>query len=94
MPSIKRNVVLCIAILFSPKLSMANHFSGLSDLPGGSFASYALAVSADGSVVVGWGTHDSNGEAFRWTQAFTSGFSTQKIFSDAESLRLGINNWI
>ena len=36
---------------------------------GGEFASWALDVSADGSVVVGWGTSDQGREAFRWTAA-------------------------
>lgn len=42
---------------------------GLGDLPGGSFNSGARAVSADGSVVVGYGRSDSGPEAFRWTEA-------------------------
>ena len=48
-------------------------FMGLGDLPGGRVASFANAVSADGSVVVG---HSSSAlalgsayEAFRWTAA-------------------------
>jgi probable HAF family extracellular repeat protein len=41
---------------------------GLGDLPGGSFHSKASAVSADGSVVVGFGTSASGQEAFRWTE--------------------------
>ncbi|MEN6426053.1 MAG: PEP-CTERM sorting domain-containing protein, partial [Phycisphaerales bacterium] len=40
---------------------------GLGDLAGGSFESYAHAVSADGSVVVGRGFSASGSEAFRWT---------------------------
>ena len=47
-------------------------FSGLGDLPGGSFFSIATGVSADGSVVVGSGTPAltvSNREAYRWTAA-------------------------
>ena len=51
-------------------------FAGLGDLPGGSFSSHALGISADGSVVVGRGnssseTSDPFGtyEAFRWTEA-------------------------
>ena len=40
---------------------------GLGDLPGGSFASRAHAVSGDGSVVVGEGLVSSGPEAFRWT---------------------------
>jgi MYXO-CTERM domain-containing protein len=44
----------------------------LGDLPGGEFWSYANAVSADGSVVVGSGrvgTGVAGDRAFRWTQA-------------------------
>jgi probable HAF family extracellular repeat protein len=40
---------------------------GLSDLPGGAFNSYAKAVSADGSVVVGQAYSASGVEAFLWT---------------------------
>src|SRR5690606_24153735 len=42
---------------------------GLGDLDGGSFYSEAYAVSADGSVIVGFGTSDDGQEAFRWTEA-------------------------
>jgi probable HAF family extracellular repeat protein len=50
-------------------------FTGLGDLPGGAFLSYASKVSDDGSVVVGFSviSSDPNGieahgfEAFRWT---------------------------
>lgn len=43
-------------------------FSGLGDLPGGSFRSRASGVSADGSVVVGTGENGLGlSEAFRWT---------------------------
>ncbi len=52
-------------------------FSGLGDLAGGTFESHATGVSADGSVVVGYGVSAasvptafySTHEAFRWTQA-------------------------
>jgi probable HAF family extracellular repeat protein len=40
---------------------------GLGDLPGGSFNSRAYGVSADGSVIVGYGNSASGSEAFRWT---------------------------
>jgi probable HAF family extracellular repeat protein len=40
---------------------------GLGDLLGGSFLSNAEAVSADGSIVVGWATSTNGQEAFRWT---------------------------
>jgi probable HAF family extracellular repeat protein len=42
-------------------------FMGLGDLPGGTIASYATDVSADGSVVVGKGNDSTIGEGFRWT---------------------------
>lgn len=42
---------------------------GLGDLPGGAFDSRATAVSADGSVVVGWGHSGAGREAFRWTES-------------------------
>lgn len=44
--------------------------TGLGDLPGGQFASYALAVSADGRVIVGESSStasDCCDEAFRWS---------------------------
>jgi probable HAF family extracellular repeat protein len=41
----------------------------LGDLPGGSFLSFAQAVSSDGSTVVGHGTTAAGYEAFRWTSA-------------------------
>jgi uncharacterized membrane protein len=45
---------------------------GLGDLAGGAFGSTALAVSADGSVVVGSGNTVNGinvGEAFYWTES-------------------------
>jgi uncharacterized membrane protein len=51
-------------------------FQALGDLPGGEFRSEALAVSADGSTVVGWSRGPEPGlpaqtsfRAFRWTPA-------------------------
>ncbi|MDV3349572.1 hypothetical protein QGP82_12780 [Leptothoe sp. LEGE 181152] len=66
------------AIVISTSLSNAvpiASFVGIGDLPGGWFKSYALAISADGSVIVG-ASHSSTElnraslpEAFRWTRA-------------------------
>jgi probable HAF family extracellular repeat protein len=42
-------------------------FQGLGDLSGGDFDSRALAISGDGSAVVGWSMSASGLEAFRWT---------------------------
>ena len=42
---------------------------GLGDLPGGRFSSVAVAVTSDGSTVVGWGVNaDDTREAYRWTE--------------------------
>jgi probable HAF family extracellular repeat protein len=75
----QRNIVLTIVhtllILFASALvpaldTQAASFTGLGDLPGGSFDSGATAVSADGSVVVGRSSVDfCCYEAFRWTSA-------------------------
>ena len=50
-----------------PNSVLAASFQGLGDLPGGGFSSSARAVSADGSVVVGYSSSASGVEAFRWT---------------------------
>ncbi len=55
---------LCIGIGAS---ASAASFTGLGDLPGGVFESFADGVSGDGSVVVGSGNSASGAEAFRWT---------------------------
>ena len=54
-------------LLGSPSTQAGSSFTGLSDLAGGSFESYANGVSADGSVAVGLGSSTSGNEAFRWT---------------------------
>ena len=47
----------------------AGGMAGLGDLPGGGFGSQADGVSADGRVVVGFGTSAKGSEAFVWTAA-------------------------
>lgn len=42
---------------------------GLGDLPGGDFTAQANAVSADGSVVVGFGFDEEGQQAFVWDEA-------------------------
>jgi probable HAF family extracellular repeat protein len=44
-------------------------FEGLGDFPGGAFQSSAYDVSADGSVIVGYGNANNLNRAFRWTEA-------------------------
>ncbi|HUG91935.1 MAG TPA: hypothetical protein VML55_13940, partial [Planctomycetaceae bacterium] len=51
------------AIRWTPETGVV----GLGDLPGGSFSSRAEGVSADGSVLVGYGTTTDSREAFRWS---------------------------
>ena len=61
---------MIIAVLTStaePGLSEAPTFTALGDLPGGGNLSNAFAVSADGSVVVGYGSSADGIEAFIWT---------------------------
>lgn len=41
----------------------------LGDMPGGGEDSVATAMSADGSVIVGWGESANGTEAFRWSAA-------------------------
>ena len=41
--------------------------TGLGDLDGGAFNSFALGVSGDGSVIAGSGTSAAGSESFRWT---------------------------
>jgi len=49
-------------------------FQGLGDLPGGIFNSGAEAVSANGSVIVGWSASKSGQwEAFRWEDGVMTG---------------------
>jgi len=43
-------------------------FQPLGDLPGGAFESAAARVSADGKVVIGYGTTTEGRQAFRWTE--------------------------
>ncbi len=53
----------------SSALAHQAFFTGLGDLPGGSFESWAYGVSADGSTVVGVSYSAQGSEAFRWTEA-------------------------
>lgn len=52
-------------VMFSSAL-FAQSFQGLGDLPGGTVASLAMDVSADGKVVVGL-SNSGGPQAFRWT---------------------------
>lgn len=56
-------IVMAVAASAAPP-----HFDGLGDLSGGPFRSAATAVSADGSVVVGYSDSGNGEEAFRWTR--------------------------
>src|SRR5262245_61383857 len=56
---------LCLLIKASVQLGAAS-FQGLGDLPGGTFGSAALAISADGLTVVGGSQSALGYESFRW----------------------------
>jgi probable HAF family extracellular repeat protein len=63
---------------------------GLGDLAGGAFSSRANGISADGSVVIGYGSSASGSEAFRWTadagMAGLGDLPGGSIFSRAEGI--------
>jgi probable HAF family extracellular repeat protein len=61
-------LVISIVLIVVGTNGFAASFQGLGDLAGGSFESAAYAVSADGSVVVGYGTTESGRQPFRYTQ--------------------------
>jgi probable HAF family extracellular repeat protein len=74
---------------------------GLGDLAGGGFNSNGLAISADGSTIVGYGqTSAANPEAFRWTAAngivglgvLPSGISIAGAVSADGSVVIGTDN--
>ena len=62
-----RQPLLLVALLLNLPPVQAATFQGLGDLPGSNFASYAMAVSADGRVVTGYSTSSNGTEAFIWT---------------------------
>jgi probable HAF family extracellular repeat protein len=62
-------IIICSFIYSITGFAQHALFQPLGDLPGGIFDSGASAVSADGSVVVGYGTTAQGQQAFRWTQS-------------------------
>src|SRR5688572_13401343 len=69
--TMKRFSVLTVLALVASHAHAASppSLTALGDLPGGTFSSRALAVSSDGSTVVGDSNSASGVEAFRWTAA-------------------------
>jgi uncharacterized membrane protein len=69
-------------------------FEGLGDLPGGFPLprSAAFSTSADGSVVVGYGSAANRQEAFRWTQATGMISLTNTPGGDTESVALAVSD--
>jgi probable HAF family extracellular repeat protein len=63
-----RQWLVLVALLFAVPAHGA-HFESLGDLPGGTFESSALGISADGSTVVGTSASASGNEAVRWTNS-------------------------
>jgi len=60
-------VLVFLTGLVSVEAAAEPSFTGLGDLPGGSYESNAWGVSGDGSVVVGHSVTTSGNEAFVWT---------------------------
>jgi len=52
--------------LQAARWTAATDWVPLSDIPGGDFASQVLGISADGSVLVGWGASPAGYESARW----------------------------
>jgi probable HAF family extracellular repeat protein len=67
----KTHVIILLILIFFSQSSFAQYatFQGLGDLTGGTFESSAQKVSADGKVIVGYGTTATGQQAFRWTQS-------------------------
>jgi len=68
----KKAIVLCAPLLLMTERVTASNpagFYSMGDLAGGTFASEALAVSSDGTVVAGYGNSAIGHEAVRWTLA-------------------------
>src|SRR5438105_633720 len=65
-----RGLIALICFLAAPAGARADvpSFTGVGHLADGN-SSYARAISADGTVVVGEGDSGSGAEAFRWTRA-------------------------
>ena len=62
-------IAFCLAPMLAGPAAALPSFAGLGDLSGGVFRSYAYAISADSSTVVGYSTTASGNRAFRWTEA-------------------------
>ena len=62
-------LVAPLLLLPLPLWADAPSFTGVGDLAGGAVSSDALAISADGAVVVGESESASGTQAFRWTAA-------------------------
>lgn len=80
---------VCIA---SPATAVGATFQGLGDLPGGSFASVAFAVSPDGSSVVGESGSSFGTEAFLWESGMMTGLGDLPgagFFSTGRGVSLG-----
>ncbi len=59
--------VMRLLVALSPGQARAAEFTGLGDLPGGNFLSFAIGVSADGAEVTGASISDAGFEMFHWT---------------------------
>jgi probable HAF family extracellular repeat protein len=62
-----RELIITLTLLVAASSGLAQSFQGLGDFSGGSDFSIGMAISADGSTVVGYGNAETGERAFRWT---------------------------
>ena len=60
-------IIITLALLVAASSGLAQSFQGLGDYSGGTDFSLAMAISADGSTVVGYSSAEIGDRAFRWT---------------------------
>ena len=58
--------IVSSGFLQAARWTAATDWAPLPDIPGGGFASQALGMSDDGSVLVGWGSSSAGNESARW----------------------------
>ena len=75
-------VLALTALITSPQIKAEDDFTGLGFFPDAAATSFALGISADGSVVVGYGYNaNGNAEAFRWVDGTMTGLGFLPCFT-------------
>jgi len=86
-------VLALTALITSPQIKAEDYFTGLGFLPGALFErSVTYGVSADGSVVVGYGFNaNSHYEAFRWVDGTMTGLGFLPGVTNGNSYARGVS---